>query len=159
MKIIFDWKNLIVKDETGQSITQYPASCKVRNEINGQRKKNQVKYTLPETGESKPYYPRQFPSGIFEITEVMYTADPEYAPVKIKTTATREVFTWDLDREGDYWQPTGKTQTDTCYWLHYTDSSTTLGCIRIGNPQDAMSLAAIIEAELKNGNKIMLEVL
>ena len=160
MKIIFNWKNLILKDETGQSITQYSASCKVRTELNGRRKKNQVQYTIPEKpSKPKPYYPRQFPSGIFEITEVMYTADPEYSPVKIKTNAVREVFTWDLDREGNYWQPTGKTQIDTCYWLHYTDSSTTLGCIRIGSPQDAMSLAAIIEEELKNGNKIMLEVL
>ncbi len=138
-------------------IARYPASCKVRQELNGQRAKSEVQYTV--TKHPKPYYPRQFPSGIFNITEIMYTPDPEYAPVKIKTDATREVFTWDLDREGNYWKPTGETQIDTAYWLHYTDSSTTLGCIRIGSAKDAMSLAHILEVSLERGDSVRLEVL
>ena len=156
MKIIFTWKELIVMNGCTE-IARYPASCKVRNEINGRRRKDEVQYTV--TKHPKPYYPRQFPSGIFEITDVAYTPDPEYAPVKIKTSATREVFTWDLNQGGDYWKPTGKTQIDTAYWLHYTDINTTLGCIRIGSAKDAMSLAHIIERTLEHGDKVLLEVL
>ena len=156
MKIIFTWKELIVMNGCTE-IARYQASCKVRNEINGRRKKSEVQYTV--TKQPKPYYPRQYPSGIFDITDVMYTVDPEYAPVKIKTNATREVFTWDLNQDGEYWKPTGKTQIDTAYWMHYTDSSTTLGCIRIGSAKDAMSLAHTIERVLEHGDRVLLEVL
>lgn len=159
MKIIFTWKHLILKKDSGETIRSFPASCNVRTEINGKRKKDEVRYTIPETGHPTPYYPRQFPAGIFEITEIIYTADQKYAPVKIKTNATRKVFTWDLNREGEYWKPTGKTQIDTAYWLHYTDSKTTLGCIRIGSPQDAMSLASIITRSLEINERVFLEVL
>ena len=158
MKIIFTWKNLIVMNGNIE-ITRYPASCKVRQELNGQRKKDQVVYTVPAAGHPKPYYPRQFPSGIFEILSIEKTDDPEYAPVKIKTNAIREVFTWDLNTKGDYWTPTGKTQVDTAYWLHYTDSSTTLGCIRIDNKQDAIHLANIIEPVLDHDDNVYLEIL
>ena len=119
MNITFDWKQLVIKNEV-IPIIKFPATCRVRNEINGHRSLDQVVYTLPESGKPKPYYPRPFPSGIFKIIDIEYTDDLEYAPVKIKTNATREVFTWDLDKEGNYWKPTGKTQIDTCYWLHFT---------------------------------------
>jgi len=158
MKIIFTWKELIILNGKTE-IARYPATCKVRNEINGQRKKDQVVYTIPSEGMPKPYYPRQFPSEIFEITNIEYTTDPVYAPVKIKTTATRKVFTWDLDVDGNYWKPTGKVQIDTAYWLHHTDSNTTLGCIRIVFEKDAISLTNIIERFLENGDKVYLEVL
>lgn len=158
MKIIFTWKELILLNQNTE-IARYPASCNVRTELNGQRSKDHVEYTLPMNGKPKPYYPRQFPSGIFEIIEIQRTDDPEYAPVKIKTTATREVFTWDLDREGLYWKPTGETQIDSAYWLHYTKSRTTLGCIRIGSIEDAISIANIIEPNLRIGDKVLLEVL
>ena len=158
MKIIFTWKELIVMNSNTE-IARYPASCKVRNELNGKRPKDNVVYTLPKTGHLKPYYPRQFPSGIFNITGIENTDNPEYAPVKIKTNAVRKVFTWDLDRVGNYWEPTGKVQVDTCYWLHYTDSSTTLGCIRIGSAKDALKLAHVIERVLENDDRVLLEVL
>lgn len=158
MRIIFTWKYLIIINGNTE-IASYPASCNVRNELNGKRKKDEVIYTIPETGKPKPYYPRAFPGGIFEITGIEYTDDSEYAPVKIKTTVTRKVFTWDLDVDGDYWKPTGDTQIDTCYWLHFTNSKTTLGCIRINNIEDALSLAQIMEPVLEHGDKVFLEVL
>jgi hypothetical protein len=156
MKVIFTWSELIVMNSYTE-IARYKANCKVRQELNGQRSKGEVQYTV--TKHPKPYYPRQFPSGIFKITDIEYTDNIEYAPVKIKTNATREVFTWDLNRDGNYWKPTGKTQIDTAYWLHYTDSSTTLGCIRIGSAKDALSLAHIIEPFLENNDSVLLEVL
>lgn len=158
MKVIFTWKELIILNGNIE-IARYPASCNVRNELNGKRKKNEVQHTVPLSGHPKPYYPRAFPGGMFEITDIEYTKDPEYAPQKIKTTATREVFTWDLDRNGDYWQPTGKTQIDSAYWLHHTKSKTTLGCIKITNFEDATHLANILEPVLEQGETIRLEVL
>ena len=158
MKVIFTWSKIIVLNGKTE-IARYPASCRVRNELNGRRKLDEVVYTVPTIGKPKPYYPRQFSSGIFEITDIEYTNDPEYAPVKIKTTAIREVFTWDLDINGRYWEPTGKIQTDTAYWIHYTDSPTTLGCIKVNSKEDIIHFANIIEPVLNYGDKIYLEVL
>ena len=155
-RIIFTWKELLLLDDDGVVLNRYEASCNVRNELNGRRRKNEVVYTYPSSGERKPYYPRQFPSGIFLISGVEYTDDPEYKPVKIKTTASREVFTWKLDKEGNYFKPTDYIQEDTAYWLHYTKSPTTLGCIRIGSEREALELAELIEEENK---PVYLEVL
>jgi len=158
MKVIFTWSELIVMNGNTE-IARYPASCKVRNELNGKRKENEIIYTVPISGHPKPYYPRAFPGGMFEIIDIEYTKNPEYAPQKIKTTATREVFTWDLDTNGNYWKPTGKTQVDSAYWLHHTKSSTTLGCIRITKFEDATHLANILEPVLVHGDTVYLEVL
>jgi len=158
MKLIFTWNEILVYKST-DLIMSLPASCKVRHELNRQRKPDQIVYTIPVEGKAEAYYPRQFPGGIFSITEVIYTDDKTYAPVKIKTTATRKVFTWELDNEKEYWYPSGRIQEDTSYWLHYTESITTLGCIRIHSKPDALALAKIVERELKTGEKIYLEVL
>ena len=154
MKLIFTWEEILVYFDH-KPVERFPASCNVRNELNGKRKEDEVVFTYPVSDHRKPYYPRQFPSGIFRITGVEYTDDPEYAPVKIKTNATRDVFTWDLTVDGKYWQPTGRIQTDTAYWLHYTDSPTTLGCIRIGSKKDALDLARMIDV----AENVYLEVL
>ncbi len=158
MTIIFTWTELILK--IGDRILdRFPATCKVRHELNGQRKKDQVVKTYPVTDNRKPYYPRQFPSGIFNIIGVEYTEDPEYGPVKIKTDASRDVFTWDLDEDGNYAEPSGFIQNDKAYWLHYTASKTTLGCIRIGSSTDALKLAGIIQKYLNRNAIVILEVL
>lgn len=158
MKIIFTWKELIIVNGTVE-IIRFPADCNVRQELNKRRKKNEVVYTVPKFGHRKPYYPRQFPSGIFAITGVEYTDDLEYAPVKIKTTATRDVFLWELNKDGDYWIPTEEKQIDTAYWLHHTKSSTTLGCIKIGSEENALALAHIVESTIEAGESVLLEVL
>lgn len=161
MKIIFTWKELIVRNGL-RDIARFPASCNVRHELNGRRLLHNtadVVMTFPKAGERRPYMPRQFPSGIFEITKVEWTDDPEYAPVKIRTTATRDVFVWDLDYSGGYDKPTEKVQTDSQYHIHYTDSRTTLGCIRCNDRNDMISLAKIIEPVLVAGEPVFLEVL
>ena len=158
MKLIFTWNVIFIYNSTDLMMT-LPSSCKVRNELNGQRRPEEIVYTIPVEGKAMPYYPRQFPGGIFLITGVEYTDDEIYAPVKIKTTATRKVFTWELNSEKEYWYPTGRIQEDSAYWLHYTKSNTTLGCIRIHSKSDALALAKIVERELRTGEKIYLEVL
>ena len=165
MKIIFTWKELIIMNGL-TVIARYPASCNVRNELNGKRKKNQVIYTVPLQGMPKPYYPRQYPSGMHTITEIEWTKKgskryDQFGPVIIKTDATREIFTWDLDKEGNYWEPTGKTQIDSGYHIHHTHKYlTTYGCIRGGNTESEMiHFARIVEPLLEHNDNVKLEVL
>ena len=162
MKVIFTWKEIIVLNGVTE-IARFPASSKVRNEINGQRKPDQVIYTVNK--KPKPYYPRPFPSGIHKITSIEWVKKgtkryEEFGPVIIKTDATREIFTWDLNREGLYWKPTGNIQVDTGYYIHHTHKyMTTLGCIRGGDLESEMiSLAGIIEPVLEHED-ILMEVL
>jgi hypothetical protein len=81
-----------------------------------------------------------------------------YGPVKIKTDACRTVNIWKLDNESDYLKETDTRVEDTCYWLHYSASSTTLGCIRIASPADAEAIARIIQRLLDQGEAVQLEV-
>ena len=163
MRVIFTWKDIIIINGITE-VARYPATCKVRTELNGQRKKNQVIYTVNKR--PKPYYPRQFPSGIHKITGIEWTIKgteryKEYGPVIIKTDATRKIFTWDLDREGNYWKPTGNTQVDTGYYIHHTHKYwTTHGCIRGGtNDAEMGHIARIIEPVFEHNDIIYLEVL
>ena len=163
MTIIFTWKNLIIMNGNIE-IARCPATCNVRNELNGQRKTNQVIYTVNK--KPKPYYPRQFPSGIHEITDIEWPKKgtkryEQFGPVIIKTDATRDIFTWDLDREGNYWKPTGNIQMDTGYYIHHTHKYLkTLGCIRGGDIESEMiHLAKIIEPVLDHDDNVYLEVL
>ena len=163
MKVIFTWREIIILNSITE-VGRYSATCRVRNELNGQRKSNQVIYTVNK--KPKPYYPRQFPSGIHIITEIEWVKKgtkryAQFGPVIIKTDAIREIFTWDLDREGKYWKPTGKTQIDTGYYIHHTHKySTTHGCIRGGNTESEMvHIARIIEPVLENDDNVWLEVL
>lgn len=163
MRVIFTWSEIIILNSNVE-IKRFSASCKVRNEINGKRKPNQVIYTVNK--KPKPYYPRTFPSGIHKITSIEWVEKgtkryKQFGPVIIKTDAIREIFTWDLDREGNYWKPTGNIQIDTAYYIHHTHKYlTTLGCIRGGNTEtEIISFAQILEPVLKHNSFIMFEVL
>ncbi len=138
----------------------YKATCKVRNELNGWRKKDQVVKTYPLGNfERQPYYPRKFPTGLWRIKPPIWTVDPDYAPVKIPSSAVRNVILWNTDKNG-YIKSSGKHHIDTFYHLHYAaDSSTTLGCIRLNSENDAREIAEIIEYELKTGNECYIEVI
>jgi hypothetical protein len=81
-----------------------------------------------------------------------------YGPVKIKTDAWRMVKVWTLDEYGDYMDPTEKEVKDTGYWLHFSVSKTTLGCIRMDSAWDASDLASKIDKALGNGEEVTLEV-
>jgi len=163
MRIIFTWKEIIVMDKKNE-IARFPATCNVRHELNGQRKPNQVIYTVNKY--SKPYYPRQFPSGVWEITAIEWPEKDsdryeKYGPVIIKTNATREVFLWYLDINGNYSSISSKTQTDTGYYIHHTHKYlTTHGCIRGGDTEDQMiALSKLVEPSLNHHSRVFLEVL
>lgn len=144
-------KTLKINDET------FFVSCIVRNEVNGWRTPSQVIRSIPD---NKPVYPRPFPKGTWKIYGVEYTDDKEYAPVKIKTDAFHMLPVWELDSEGNYNTKTKEYTRDEAYWLHYSEgSTTTLGCIRLDSPHDAIMFANIVERELKYVDYIKLEVI
>ncbi len=138
----------------------YDASCRVRNELNTYREDNQIVKTFPKTkGLSRlPYEPRKFPTGVWKIKAPIWTSDITYAPVKIPTDAVRRVFTWDTE-EGKYKIESG-TQTDAFYHLHYAQNSrSTLGCIRLDNPEDAIEIAKTIISKQDQGIDCYIEVI
>lgn len=140
LQFIHDQNKLTVNGKT------YKATNPVRNQLNGERDAGQTVKTYPIDGPQKWYDPRKFPTGLWEITGVEWTDHDEYAPVKIKTDATRRVMTND-----------GTIQTDSCYYLHYCGiSQTTLGCIRIDSKADAIEIGKFVESRK---DKMYIEVI
>jgi hypothetical protein len=130
---------------------EYRATCTVRNELNGWRKPDEVVNSMPIHDTAMPYQPRPFPTGVWRVRYPEYTFDPEFAPVKIPTSAKRRVFLWDIEK-GEYVAPNGETQEDNYYHLHYAgNSKTTLGCIRLDSAEDAVEIAKTLETELSKG--------
>ena len=131
----------------------YTASCRVRSLRDGTRGADEVVRTIPG---GFPYDPRPFPKGIWNITAVEWQRDRGfdrnvYGPAKIRTDARQRVNVWELDGDGDYAKETEERVEDAGYLLHYSRSGTTLGCIRLASPADAVAIANIIAAALKDG--------
>jgi len=150
---------LYVNDDLKCAIT-----CRVRTVANGLRLSNEVVYTIPG---KMPYMPMMFPTGKWAITEILWQKDKDgkdlfhydtYGPVKICTDAFQWVPVWDLDFEGDYLNEASQLVQDRCYWLHYSKSSSTLGCIRITSPEDAILVGKLLEEKIKKGEPCTLEV-
>ena len=139
----------------------YNISNKIRTIRDGTRKNSEVIRSIPT---DFPYDPRPFPKGLWSITGVEWQKekgfDPNtYGPVKIRTNAWQPVNVWKLDADGDYLRETEMQVDDRGYLLHYSVSSTTLGCIRLASPEDAVQIARVIEKLLAEGEEIILEVL
>jgi hypothetical protein len=137
----------------------YPVSNRIRTIRNGTRKSYEIVRTIPD---NLPYDPLPFPGGIWHVTGLDWQKekgfDPNtYGPVKIRTDAWQWVNMWDLDADGDYLRETDKRVKDMCYWLHYSTSGTTLGCIRLNSPEDAAVIARTIARALDR-EEVTLEV-
>jgi hypothetical protein len=137
----------------------FPISNRLRTLREGTRKSTEVVTTIPD---KLPYDPLPFPRGVWRVTGIHRQKEKgfdyrTYGPVKILTDAWQEVETWELDAEGDYLRPSGQKARDTCYWLHWTSFSTTLGCIRLASPEDAETIAGLIEAARERGEPVELE--
>jgi hypothetical protein len=146
MKIIADLRagKLLLPDAV------YPVSNRIRTVRDGTRKSSEVVRSIPD---NLPYDPRPFPKGTWHVTGLDWQKekgfDPRtYGPVKIRTNAWQRVKIWELDAEGDYLRELDAYVMDTCYWLHYSTSGTTLGCIRLASPEDAIAIANSITAAL-----------
>jgi hypothetical protein len=156
MKLIADLsKGMLQVNDTLFKIT-----CNVRSIQNGARRRDEVIRSIPG---GKPYDPRPFPTGTWNISEVEWQKDWEfdsavYGPCKIRTDACQEVKTWLLDEDGDYLKESENKVIDRGYLLHYSESSTTLGCIRLQSDSDAIILGNIIEKLLKQ-DTVELEVI
>jgi hypothetical protein len=131
-----------------------PCSCDVRNEVNGRRHADQVRYSIPD---KKPYQPRQFPKGTWKIQAPVERTDPDLAPWFIPTDAWQDLPIWEL-KDGKYFRATDKKTRDRGYGLHYSVSSTTLGCIKIQNRDDLIWLVDKISEMLAGNDEIYLEV-
>jgi hypothetical protein len=145
--------NLII----GASV--FSVSNQLRTVRDGTRPAYDVVRTIPD---NLPYDPQPFPKGLWKITGIEWQKERgfnpnTYGPVKIQTDAWQMVNVWDLDAEGDYKRETGQRVRDACYWLHYSASRTTLGCIRLGSEADAVDIAKIIGRALGQ-EEVLLEV-
>jgi hypothetical protein len=130
---------------------EYPVTNRIRTLRDGTRKIDEVVRTIPG---NLPYDPQPFPKGVWKITGVEWQKPesfPVYGPVKIRTDAWQWVKVWQLDGDGDYEKETAQLVRDTGYLLHYTVFNTTLGCIRLDSPEDAIDIAKVIEAALEHG--------
>jgi hypothetical protein len=139
----------------------YFVSNRLRTVRDGTRPAYDVVYSIPD---GLPYDPQPFPKGLWKITSVEWQKergfDPNtYGPVKIRTNAWQMVKAWMLDEEGDYTRETDQETRDTCYWIHYSPSKTTLGCIRLDSEADAVALARRIEDAMRRGEPVELEVI
>ena len=161
MKIIADLSRgtLVLGDAA-----QFSISCAVRTIRDGTRGSQEIVLSIPK---GLPYDPMPFPVGTWDITGVEWQRDSSgkaqfdfaiYGPVKIRTNAWQWVRVWALDRDGDYLRERGDEVKDHGYLLHYSDSSTTLGCIRLASPKDAKFIGQLIEKKLAQGKKVELEV-
>jgi hypothetical protein len=155
MKIVVSHGLLSVQNELFQ------VSNRIRSLENGLRGSWEVARTIPG---NFPYDPHPFPKGLWNITGVDWLEDSgltarTYGPVKIKTDAWQMVPVWELDEEGDYLRQMEMAVRDTCYWLHYSEFSSTLGCIRLSSPGDAIKIANLAEAAFRSGEQVLLEVL
>jgi len=129
---------------------RFSVSCRVRALRDGTRRSDEVTRAIPG---GAPYDPRPFPKGTWRITGIERQKDKKfdpavYGPVKIRTDAWQEVKAWELDGDGDYLRETERAVRDEGYLLHYSESRTTLGCIRLASPEDAETIAAVIEKVL-----------
>lgn len=164
MRIVFSHEREVLNAlDTENGDYTIPANCIVRNELNGRRKlhdPSEVVYAMTENRyERDPYMPRTFPMGIYWIQPPVARPDNKYlAPYFIPTNATREVHIWHLDKKGGYAHETNKTVVDHGYGIHYSTSSTTLGCIRIYNELDLIKLVRDIQYEHKFEKHIKLYV-
>lgn len=161
MHITFNWEKLIV--ENGPT---FLADCKVRNEINGERKPHQVVRTIEPNGVRRPYMPRTIPSGIWQITGVQWIHDTgsEYYPVIIRTDAWRRVYIWALSERGKYDYRTRTEVIDEAYHIHFAwynggRSRTTHGCINMHTIDMAINFAEMVESEKEKGENVSLEVM
>ena len=145
----------VLECRTGNDEKLIKASSIVRNELNRRRSLTNPKdvvYAITNDHYNKhPYMPRSFPWGQWEV----------YPPVKghgwtapwfIPTNATRKVTVWTVQRDGTYGYETPDTVIDTGYGIHYSESITTLGCIRIHTLNDIEWLAKAIRAEAEAGH-------
>lgn len=152
---------------------EYQCTCIVRNELNGWRKEHEIVAFVPpgERG-AYPYMPRPFPLGLWNVTRVVKTDNPEYAPYFIRTDAVQELDLWETKINRDtgrkeYLKPSGVKAVGDGYGFHHAmffdgeqwrDSNTTLGCGNIKNINEARYIGTKIQSWLDAGHPVKVRV-
>ena len=129
-------------------------SCKVRNETNNRRKDEVVK-SIPS---GVPIQPRTFPLGTWNVHKPLPRTSAYLRPYFIPTDAWQMLPVWELDTKGNYKAPTDTCVRDSGYGLHFSTSSTTQGCIRIGALSDLLFLVENINKALDNKDSVVITV-
>jgi len=130
------------------------------NVVSGMRK------TTTSSGESKWYFPKKFPNGMWNIFKSKEkSGQPAFGDVFIPTDAHQTVDTYgsgDLpkplpDENGNY-TVTG-TQEDSGYGAHFSIFDETLGCIKFDSQADADKFAELSDKAINStGGKSVLTV-
>ena len=161
MRIVFKKEYLHIMD--GQNGKYIEASCIVRNELNGWRKKHDptqvVRAMCEDPYEKPPVMPRPFPRGTWDVYMPLRRTNPYLAPFFIPTSAEQYVEVWALDPEGGYDRPTGEKVLDLGYGIHFSTSNTTVGCIKVHKEEDLIWLADTISITFDHNRHITLEVI
>ena len=157
MKITFHADNKLLQCQRGDNITDIAASCIVRNELNRKRPLHdpmQVVYAIVDDHYNRyPYMPRTFPTGTWRIYTPRARTSGYLAPYFIPTDAEQLVNVWSLDKDGGYAFPLPDRVLDIGYGLHFSESITTVGCIRIHQLEDLLWLVKAINAETEQGEQ------
>ena len=131
-----------------------PCSCIVRNEINNRRHPTEVVYSIPDKA---PYQPRPFPTGTWNVSMPQSRTDRYTEPYFIPTDAFQILPVWDINDEG-YVRKSTRWTKDAGYGLHYSGSDTTLGCIRIHERTDLLTLVKNIIVSIRAKERVVLYV-
>jgi hypothetical protein len=103
--------------------------------------------------------PQKFPPGLWNVTGLEETENPEFAPVIILTDASQKLPIWTLDSRGNYRRRTKKTLAPRAkYALHHSNTPQTIGCGFIAAKEQALELARLIRAALAKEEPVRLEV-
>jgi len=144
------------------TIRDIPADCVVRNELNGWRRKHDPKEVIRAMAHDPyhkpPVMPRPFPAGEWNVYAPRERRDPYLAPYFIPTDAEQTLTVWALDKKGGYDHATDETVLDVGYGLHFSTSTSTVGCIRIFEQADLLWLVESIKACLSRGESVRLSV-
>lgn len=159
MKVVYDIKACTL---TAGGIV-FQVNNIVRSDKDGTRsleKKSELVFPIinGEYDYKRPVMPHHFPKGKWQITEIQYTTDPTFAPVKIKTNAHQRLPVWTIDPDGSYGHETTEMVDDWGYYFHASWSRTSQGCGIISTQKAALKLAKLCETALAKGEAISLEV-
>jgi len=129
-------------------------SCEVKTLVEGTRPRWMIVRTMPG---DKPYDPRPFPKGTWSVGKPRARVDPYKRPFFIPTDAWQDVEVWEVEDRA-YVKPSGEVDRDTGYGLHFSESRTTLGCIKIESERDLVWIVDHVEKALREGESVEMEV-
>ena len=100
------------------------------------------------------YYPKQFPTGSWELGSSCKSNDKYIGPLKIPTNACQQVTTYSQKSDKSY--SVSGTVNDSGYLIHSGIGSTTWGCIKMSDGDVALVAKTVDNAINSGGNAELL---